>query len=96
MSKPTKNVIELVLLQHEPQWIEANIDQLVCWATSQYSVDAKQTRAMILQHAKDRKQTKSRGLGDTIRKITTALHIPHCGGCQERQAKLNEMFPYKR
>jgi hypothetical protein len=37
----------------------------------------------------------SRGLGDTIRKITTALHIPHCGGCEQRQEALNKMFPYK-
>jgi hypothetical protein len=50
----------------------------------------------ISKDAFESKQTKSRGLGDTIRKITTALHIPHCGGCEQRQAKLNEMFPYKR
>lgn len=47
---------------------------------------------------------KSRGLGDTIAKITHATGIAQvvkkvsggkdCG-CRGRQAKLNEMFPYK-
>ena len=48
--------------------------------------------------------TKSRGLGDTIEKITTATGIKaavkavvgeDCG-CDERRDKLNKMFPYKR
>jgi hypothetical protein len=48
--------------------------------------------------------TKSRGLGDTIEKITTATGIKaavkavvgdDCG-CDERRDKLNELFPYKR
>jgi hypothetical protein len=37
---------------------------------------------------------KSVGLGDTIAKITTILRIPSCGGCRERQAKLNKATPY--
>ena len=50
---------------------------------------------------------KSRGLGDTVEKITKAtgiktvvdkvsegLNIP-CG-CAARQAQLNKMFPYKK
>lgn len=37
----------------------------------------------------------SRGLGDTIAKITSAVGIKSCGGCKGRQAKLNAMFPYK-
>lgn len=50
---------------------------------------------------------KSRGLGDTVEKITTAtgiktmvekvskgLNIP-CG-CQHRKEKLNKIFPYKK
>lgn len=40
-------------------------------------------------------ETKSRGLGDTIAKVTTALGIPPCGGCKERQEKLNKLVPYK-
>lgn len=37
----------------------------------------------------------SRGLGDTIAKFTEAIGIKPCGGCKERQAKLNEIVPYK-
>ncbi len=48
--------------------------------------------------------TKSKGLGDTIEKITTATGIKaavkavagdDCG-CEERKEKLNKLFPYKR
>jgi len=42
------------------------------------------------------KQRQSRGLGDTIHKITSALHIPHCGGCEERRQWLNNVLPYKQ
>jgi len=38
---------------------------------------------------------KSRGLGDTVAKITKAVGIKPCGGCKKRQKKLNEWFPYK-
>jgi hypothetical protein len=41
------------------------------------------------------KAKKSRGLGDTIKKVTNVLGIKQCGACKKRQAKLNEMFPYK-
>jgi len=44
----------------------------------------------------DEKIEASRGLGDTIYKITTALHIPHCGGCEQRREILNNLFPYKQ
>ena len=37
----------------------------------------------------------SRGLGDTIKKVTDALRIPQCGACKQRQVKLNRLFPYK-
>jgi hypothetical protein len=37
---------------------------------------------------------KSRGLGDTISKITKALGIRECGGCAKRRAKLNKLIPY--
>ena len=37
----------------------------------------------------------SRGLGDTIAKITKAVGIKPCGGCKARQAKLNTLVPYK-
>jgi hypothetical protein len=38
---------------------------------------------------------KSRGLGDTIAKITSAIGITPCGGCKARQAALNKIAPYK-
>lgn len=37
---------------------------------------------------------KSKGLGDTIAKVTAALGIQPCGGCKERQKALNKAFPY--
>jgi len=44
--------------------------------------------------AEHRKEV-SRGLGDTIAKVTRALGIPTCGGCAERQGKLNSAVPYR-
>jgi hypothetical protein len=38
----------------------------------------------------------SKGLGDTIAKITTRMGFKSCGGCKKRQAYLNEKFPYKK
>lgn len=49
-------------------------------------------------------KTKSKGLGDTIDKITTATGIKkvvksvtggNCG-CEKRREKLNKAFPYKK
>lgn len=37
----------------------------------------------------------SRGLGDTIAKITKKAGIRQCGGCRKRQAQLNRLVPYK-
>lgn len=54
--------------------------------------------------SKTETSTKSKGLGDTIEKITTATGIKavvkavageDCG-CDERKEKLNKLFPYKR
>ena len=52
--------------------------------------------------------TKSKGLGDTVQKITDATGISaftnmlqdkgiikYCG-CKKRKQKLNKMFPYKK
>ena len=38
---------------------------------------------------------KSRGLGDTIAKMTKSVGIKPCGGCKKRQAILNKAVPYK-
>ena len=37
---------------------------------------------------------KSRGVGDSIKKLTSKLKVPHCGGCDRRQKKLNRLLPY--
>jgi hypothetical protein len=47
-----------------------------------------------LDAAKRTAQPKSRGLGDTIAKVTTALGIKPCGGCKKRQELLNKLLPY--
>ena len=36
--------------------------------------------------------TRSSGLGDTIAKVTSAVGLTPCGGCKQRQAKLNKIF----
>ena len=38
---------------------------------------------------------QSRGLGDTVARVTQAVGIKPCGGCQKRQELLNKMVPYK-
>ena len=40
--------------------------------------------------------TQSRGLGDRVAKITKRFGVQPCGKCKERQAKLNDLVPYKR
>lgn len=37
----------------------------------------------------------SRGLGDTVAKVTKAIGIKPCGGCKKRQKKLNDLVPYE-
>lgn len=39
---------------------------------------------------------ESKGLGDTIKKVTEKLGIKQCGGCKRRQEKLNRLFPYQK
>jgi hypothetical protein len=41
------------------------------------------------------KEETSKGLGDTIKKVTDRLGIKQCGSCARRQKKLNRLFPYK-
>tara|TARA_Y100001973_G_C5160456_1_gene313218 strand:+ start:289 stop:729 length:441 start_codon:yes stop_codon:yes gene_type:complete len=52
----------------------------------------------IPENSKPNEETtdKSRGLGDTIAKMTNAVGIKPCGGCKKRQAMLNKAFPYKQ
>jgi hypothetical protein len=44
----------------------------------------------------DSVEGQSKGVGDTIAKITKAFGIKPCDACKKRQKKLNEKFPYKK
>ena len=35
------------------------------------------------------------GIGDVVAEITDTLGIPKCVKCEERQTKLNKLFPFK-
>lgn len=37
---------------------------------------------------------RSRGLGDTVAKLTETVGIRPCAGCEERRQALNEAVPY--
>jgi hypothetical protein len=37
---------------------------------------------------------KSRGLGDSIAKVTKKVGVKPCGGCKKRQEWLNNWWPY--
>lgn len=39
---------------------------------------------------------QSKGLGDTIAKVTSAVGIKPCGGCKKRQEALNKALPYNK
>lgn len=36
------------------------------------------------------------GLGDVVKRVTSALHIRHCGGCESRRVWLNRRFVFTR
>ena len=38
----------------------------------------------------------SRGLGDTVAKITKSFGVKPCGGCKKRQEALNNMVSYRK
>ncbi len=42
-----------------------------------------------------RKKPRMRGVGDVVARITSAVGIKPCGGCKDRQEKLNRAFPFK-
>ena len=37
----------------------------------------------------------SRGVGDVVKRATSAVGIKPCGGCQKRREMLNRMMPFK-
>jgi hypothetical protein len=40
--------------------------------------------------------SKSEGLGDSIAKLTEAIGIKPCVGCEKRKNILNKLFPFKQ
>lgn len=52
-------------------------------------------KGIMLPDKKLSNKVKSRGFGDTVAKMTSAVGIKPCGGCKKRQEKLNKIFPYK-
>lgn len=40
--------------------------------------------------------SKSKGLGDSIAKLTKAVGIKPCKSCEKRKNILNKLFPFKR
>lgn len=41
-----------------------------------------------------KKKTKSKGLGDTVAKVFSAVGIKECRPCSKRKARLNSWMPY--
>lgn len=59
-----------------------------CEGTQELFIEDEPYAALILKFG------ISRGLGDTVAKITKAIGLKPCGGCKKRQDKLNKNFPY--
>jgi hypothetical protein len=59
------------------------------------AVECEGGEAKLVGKAKAKRIGGSRGLGDTIAKVTSAVGIKPCGGCKERQEKLNRLVPYR-
>lgn len=58
--------------------------------------DPERRRVLSVKAHRTCRNSRSRGLGDTIAKTTKRIGIKPCGGCKKRQAALNRMFPYRR
>lgn len=59
----------------------------------------EKTREQMLQIAEakqqeSRKSEPSKGLGDTVAKVTKAVGIKPCGPCERRRQWLNARVPY--
>ena len=39
---------------------------------------------------------KDVGLGDSVKRLTTAIGIKPCDECKQRAEKLNKAFPYRK
>ena len=59
-------------------------------------LNAQQQETQKVLRARQEAMNASKGLGDTIAKMTGAMGIRPCGGCKKRQELLNRMFPYEK
>lgn len=50
----------------------------------------------VREPAREPVREPSRGLGDTIARITKRLGIEPCEPCEARRRALNERFPYRQ
>ena len=98
---------EVDLLLHETVDKKGNVLDRVCKTSSEYTFQFNGQFGLLIEKVdangdiiertcKVRDPSKSRGLGDTIAKVTDKLKIRKCGGCRRRQKKYNELFPYKQ
>ena len=46
------------------------------------------------EHAWLRQQSRMRGAGDAVARVTEALGVKPCEPCKQRQAKLNRWWPF--
>lgn len=67
-------------------------DRRAAWVSYTLSVSGRPTASAVLPVVA---QNRSRGLGDSVAKLTKAFGVQPCGGCQQRREWLNKMFPYK-
>ncbi len=62
------------------------------WCTK---CDPDKKRLLTGNYHRNCRVQRSRGLGDTIAKVTKFFGVKPCGGCKDRQKKLNELMPYR-
>ena len=68
-----------------------------CWTCPDCNWEYKRKGVPVQSEKPPRRncpKSPSRGLGDTIAKMTKAVGIKPCGGCKKRQKKLNKWVPY--
>jgi hypothetical protein len=54
-------------------------------------LEQEEEQTDVLEQQEDKTIT---GLGDVVKSITSALGIPQCEACKDRQKRLNRLFPF--
>lgn len=93
--KRTIEAGELEKLKKERPEVAAEIEAAIELEGDVMVCDKKTLFEIFKKHRPNHPDRKSRGIGDTIEKVTKAIGITPCGGCKARRDKLNEAFPYK-